>query len=469
MSTWFQHVDTGTIYMGSLVNPAVENFVPEPIPNSSSAWTFGKPADNFEGTRDHVICFEFAMFGANVPHGISVVFYRARSQDGQTIEYANTGGLTTAFGFLDNSAYGTVVSPSLSGNTGLASAHACVVLDIEGTYGNGNLSTGQSPQPNSVVVSGPFDTATTKRQVTSLADTPFEMFKQTTDVNELQFIDCRVSLTDLGRNIYVEMRPADRGDKYTMITSCNIGEYFDDDYTMPPELKSSLLFHTSADGGICAIRDATVTGYGARAVDTYTVPTPTRQLDLLPVFADDACTGNTHITHNQVNNWTTDTGTLDPFMLHDGTLKRSSSATADVSQLMDLQQHTTYEIVTDGDCTVAFSNTSNDPVDYTWGNGSEARFQSFESEKPQRVTFGQTPPDKITIQLSTGGHHVSHVSMVDVQHPTVNLVTNPAFDQIESTTYTVDLWLEVSNDTRVIPADATGWIEGFNYNEIYGT
>ena len=118
---------------------------------------------------------------------------------------------------------------------------------------------------------------------------------------------------------------------------------------------------------------------------------------------------------------------------------------------------------------VAFSNTSNDPVDYTWGNGSEARFQSFESEKPQRVTFGQTPPDKITIQLSTGGHHVSHVSMVDVQHPTVNLVTNPAFDQIESTTYTVDLWLEVSNDTRVIPADATGWIEGFNYNEIYGT
>ena len=469
MSTWFQHKDTGTIYMGSLVNPAVEDFTPEPIPNSSSVWTFGKPADNFAGTRDHVICFEFAMFGENIPHGISVVFYRARSLDGQNIEYANTGGLTTAFGFLDNSTYGTVVSDSLSGNTGLVSAHACVVLDIEGTYGNDKLTTGESTQPNSVVISGPFDTATTQRQVTSLDDTSFEIFKQTTDVDELQFIDCRISLTDLGRMVYVEMRPADTGEKYTMITSCNISEYFDEEYIVPAELKSSLIFHTSNTGGICAIRDASVTGFGAQAVDSYTAPVPTRQLDLLPVFAEDACVGNTHISYNQVNDWTTDTGTLDPFMLHDGTLKRSSSAVASVSQILDLKQHTTYSIIVDGNCTIAFSHTDNTPVSYKWDSGSESRFQAFKTGMAQQVTFGQTPPDKITIQLDSNASSMSHINMSDLSHPSINVVSNPAFDQIESTTYTDELWIEVSNDPRVIPTNATGWIEGFNYDEIYGT
>lgn len=275
--TWYH--DNSTVFLGAtdtLTGPQ------EITGYNNTVWTYGIESDSFEGVRDITICFDFCMFGDNPGEGLSVLFYNARNATNTGYTTVDTGGLGSAFNYLDDASTGSGTQASL---TGLTHGHACIGLDIGGTYGATGLVGGSTPQANSIVVTGPFETALTQRSVDKLDSTKYKLYDNTITHDDLKYLRCRVTLTDLGRRVFVDIMDPETESNFTRISDTQIGDFFPIGpggttttsttstttntsnpasirkyYNTPTRINTSLVYCNSSAGGICAIRDITITG-----------------------------------------------------------------------------------------------------------------------------------------------------------------------------------------------------------------
>lgn len=278
-TTWYHDTYNNVMYMGA--NETAGE--PTAIANSSSVWTYGIESDSYETERDIVMTFEFCMFGTTAPNGLSVLFYNSRNAANTGYETVTAGGLGPAFNYLpdDTTGSGTVNSPL----TGVHHGHACIALDVLGTFGNGSLTSGVTLQPNSVVVTGPYETAISKQNVDVLP-VQFQLHDSTLTPSTMKFTTCRVTLTDLGRRVLVDMMNSEEDDRFTRVSDTQISDLYPTGptgpttttstttttgpgggnpvsrpyYKVPARLNVSLAFNNSDPGGICAIRNINITG-----------------------------------------------------------------------------------------------------------------------------------------------------------------------------------------------------------------
>jgi len=279
--TWYHGTSDDVVYMGATEAAGA----PVAIPGySNSVWTYGIDSDSYESERDIILSFDYCMFGNAAPFGLSVLFYNSRNSTNTGYETVASGGLGPAFNYLNDTTTGSGTQAS---STGLQHGHACVALDATGNYGNSSLTSGETPIADSVVVSGPYESAMTQRDVTVLP-TKFKLYDSSIDQDSLKFTRCRVTLTDLGRRVFVDMMNPESDSRYTRISDTQISDYYPTGpagtttttttttttssgggtivpyYTIPTKLNVSLAFNNSNPiGGICAIRDITITGSNA--------------------------------------------------------------------------------------------------------------------------------------------------------------------------------------------------------------
>ena len=251
--------------------------------NSTNTWLYGKLLENFVLENDLTICFDYALFLPDNPQishngttqpptdtgaGPSVIFFNGRNTDVLTFSAGTNpqtafdtnytdltkGGLGTAFGYL-----------SSADHTGLDNGYAAAAIDLNGTF------SGISKE-NSIVVRGPMgNLSTTSSEITHLDDHLVQT--NITDVNNLTFYRCKVTLTDIGRKLSIQHKKL-TNDKlsnkscvnindYTVNKEIDITELYDSNYLIPERLKVGLTHNTTSTGGcIMAIKQITVTGNG---------------------------------------------------------------------------------------------------------------------------------------------------------------------------------------------------------------
>ena len=261
-STWYHDTSANTLYLSC----SADNETPVPVPDSSNIWTYGNTSTSFSGARDIVLCFDIATCGTldtpeNTPNGVSVIFYRANTIDGlkkykggspgDNDEIANTGGLGPSFGYLSDESG----NPSLSG---LETGHAAAIIDLPGLLGADDTL-----PPNNLTVLGPYDSTGTFKDTTNLSFEGISIQNDITgkdDYSNLNFTRCRVTLTDLGRQVLVHMKSTPTS-KFALVSDTKISDYFTLGYKIPSKLKVSLASSNSTvNNGIIAIKNITVTG-----------------------------------------------------------------------------------------------------------------------------------------------------------------------------------------------------------------
>lgn len=279
---WYHDTGRNTVFMSSTDSGTG----PTPVPLSNSVWTYGIESDSYDSDRDIVICFDMCMYGAVPPEGISVVFYNSRNATNSAYTNLSSGGLGPAFNYLDDVANGSNTNASL---TGVGHGHACVCLDVGGTYGGGNLLGGTSPAANSVLTTGPFESTQLYRNVEQLDTNKYKLYDSTITSDTISYLRCRVTLTDLGRRVLVDLMRPDVDTTFERVSDTQISDYFpigaggtttttttttptttttatgsspSPYYTIPPRLNVSLVSCNSATtGGVVALQDITITGY----------------------------------------------------------------------------------------------------------------------------------------------------------------------------------------------------------------
>ena len=288
---WYHDNNNNLIVLGA-TDPGGASPTPTPSALSSPVWTYGDPNNLLEGDRDIVVCFDFAISGDSGcnPHGLSIVFFRGRTPDLSGYESASTGGLGQAFGYLPDTTTGSGTIPTL---TGLSSGHACVSLDINGTFGNTSLVSGPSPSPNSIVVSGPLETALEQRAVIPIPG--FTLYQPGTTVKNISYTRCRVTLTDLGRRLFVDMMNLDDTtdcSTFTRVVDTQVSDFFPTSpgitstttttptttttnsssstttsqpyYSTPNSMKAAVIFSNGTIPGFAALKNLSITGSDPR-------------------------------------------------------------------------------------------------------------------------------------------------------------------------------------------------------------
>lgn len=211
--TYFHDQQRKLLFMACLQGQLTSNPISQP--NSSAVWIHGTSPQNMQSDRDIVMVFDFKTTGfidgdtTARPNGLSVIFFQARVSDQVNTqpgasepeyELLDTGGLGPAFSYLDDTTTGTNTQASL---TGLDSGHACVAFDVVGNVGN------NSKTPNNITVFGPFDSTNKFSETINIDTTKYNMYQDINtvdDYTDLDFIRCKVTLTDLGRRITVHMK-----------------------------------------------------------------------------------------------------------------------------------------------------------------------------------------------------------------------------------------------------------------------
>lgn len=237
--TYYHDYDRQLLFMGAIQDtsgdperPRVGGIV---IPSGCN-WIHGTLPQNMQTERDIVMCFDFTTCGtltnpALKPHGVSVVFFNARVIDvvntnvgvsEPEYEILDTGGLGSAFGYLDDTTHGTNTQPSLSG---LDSGHACVALDVVGKIGNDT-----SAPANNITVFGPYQESKTFIDTQELDTAEFNMYSDLSlysDYSNLPFIRCKVTLTDVARKITVHMKNLNTDQDFQLVREVDISGSFE--------------------------------------------------------------------------------------------------------------------------------------------------------------------------------------------------------------------------------------------------
>jgi len=260
----FHDSANGIYFLGS--TPATNN-QPVAQTNNAAIWTYGSAGENFSLERDLTVYFEFAMYNVGTPGptpdaGIGVILYNARDTDnlklgtGQSTTIINNttaeaGGTGTAFSYLADSHTTTFATL-----TGLDHGYVASVLDLSGSFAISNKA------PNSLVVRGPDGISSAA--VLHNKPTNINLLQHITShdhLDDLQFMCCKVTLTDLGRKLVVKTKLSNELE-YSNIDTIDITTGYPSSYSIPKRLKPSITFNTGTTPCFCALRRATVTGSG---------------------------------------------------------------------------------------------------------------------------------------------------------------------------------------------------------------